>query len=620
MSTTLQSVLPAPKYIAASQSHVDDDDEGDYDQSEAGPSTSSSSSALVSTSSPSSIPPYGSRSTWRPRTQADFANGGAYPECHIAQYPLDMGRTRMAATSNKLAMRVDGEGNKRYDAIIKQGLRPGQTVQTEYKDLVPLSQRTDVRDKDRASGFERPSQEQVMSNTERTRLALEAITKSRTKPVVPTSNNKPGQQQDAQFIRYTPGQQGVGNGTQRIIKMTEAQRDPLEPPRHRFKKTAPAPPSPPPPVLRSPPRKVTAQEQKDWMIPPAISNWKNNKGYTIPLDKRLAADGRGIKDVAINDNFAQFAEALNLADRHAREEVRQRSIMQQKLAAKEKAAKEEHLRTLAQRAREERAGMSATPSVVGRDDDAESRLDDSDAPVRRAASGGGGAGMSAMLAGYGSDSDSGSEASAASDDDDDEGARERDRIREERRRERERELRMSNMGNEQRAKQMLREQNRDISEKVALGLAKPSASKESMTDSRLFNQGESLAAGLGDEDSYNLYDKPLFSGSSAAAAIYRRPAGRGGADDIYADEGALEEELGRNDRFGLGQSKFKGAEDDVGSGAAAGGRSGPVQFEKDTSDPFAINQFLEEAKRGIKRSSANDADDARKKHRDQDDS
>ncbi len=155
-----------------------------------------------------------------------------------------------------------------------------------------------------------------------------------------------------------------------------------------------------------------------------------------------------------------------------------------------------------------------------------------------------------------------------------------------------------------------------------MGLAKPTASKDSMTDSRLFNQ-ESLSAGYGDEDSYNLYDKPLFSGSSAAAAIYRRPAGRGGADDIYgggADDGAIEEELKNNDRFGLGQSKFKGAEDaDGGSAAGAAGgataRSGPVQFEKDETDPFAINQFLDDAKRGVKRSGL-ESRDARKKQRD----
>ena len=47
----------------------------------------------------------------------------------------------------------------------------------------------------------------------------------------------------------------------------------------------------------------------------------------------------------VNDsNFAKFPEALFVADRHAREEVRQRSLMQQKLAQKEKELKEENLR------------------------------------------------------------------------------------------------------------------------------------------------------------------------------------------------------------------------------------------------------------------------------------
>jgi SNW domain-containing protein 1 len=30
-------------------------------------------------------PPYGSRKGWVPRKAADFADGGAYPECHVAQ-------------------------------------------------------------------------------------------------------------------------------------------------------------------------------------------------------------------------------------------------------------------------------------------------------------------------------------------------------------------------------------------------------------------------------------------------------------------------------------------------------------------------------------------------------
>src|ERR1700712_6055981 len=89
----------------------------------------------------------------------------------------------------------------------------------------------------------------------------------------------------------------------RIMKIVERQQDPLEPPRFKHKKIPRGPPSPPPPVLRSPPRKATAAEQKEWAIPPCISNWKNNKGFTIPLDKRLAADGRGLQDVS---NFYGF--------------------------------------------------------------------------------------------------------------------------------------------------------------------------------------------------------------------------------------------------------------------------------------------------------------------------
>ena len=45
--------------------------------------------------------------------------------------------------------------------------------------------------------------------------------------------------------------------------------------------------------------------------------WPSNcwQGYTIPLDKRLAADGRGLQGVRINENFAKLAEALYIADR-----------------------------------------------------------------------------------------------------------------------------------------------------------------------------------------------------------------------------------------------------------------------------------------------------------------
>ena len=71
--------------------------------------------------------------------------------------------------------------------------------------------------------------------------------------------------------------------------------------------------------MHSPPQAVSAKEQQDWKIPPCISNWKNAKGYTIPLDKRLAADGRGLQETAINDNFAKMTEALYVAEQNARQ-------------------------------------------------------------------------------------------------------------------------------------------------------------------------------------------------------------------------------------------------------------------------------------------------------------
>ena len=258
-----------------------------------------------------------------------------------------------------------------------------------------------------------------------------------------------------------------------------------------------------------------------------MSNWKNPKGYTVPLDKRLAADGRGLQDVSINDKFAQFAEALFTADRHAREEVRLRAQMQQKLAEKEKAQKEEHLRALAQKAREERAAASSSR----RDSRAGSR-----SPSR-------------------SVSRSPSPYSASEDED---AARDRERMRRERRQEAERQLRQSRMGTERRIQMMAREQNRDISEKVALGLAKPTQASESMYDSRLFNQTSGMDSGFNED---NPYDKPLFAAQDAINSIYR-PRAQADDDDGEGAEGEMSK-IQKQNRFEvLGRAKegFRGAD------------------------------------------------------------
>lgn len=39
-------------------------------------------------------PPYGHRKNWVPRSLQDYGDGGAFPEVHIAQYPLNMGKKK----------------------------------------------------------------------------------------------------------------------------------------------------------------------------------------------------------------------------------------------------------------------------------------------------------------------------------------------------------------------------------------------------------------------------------------------------------------------------------------------------------------------------------------------
>ena len=80
-----------------------------------------------------------------------------------------------------------------------------------------------------------------------------------------------------------------------------------------------------------------------------------------------------------------------------------------------------------------------------------------------------------------------------------------------------------------------RDNERDVSERIALGQAQPT-SREAMFDQRLFNQTAGLGSGFGDDEDYNLYDKPLFT-DRAAASIYKniKNVDHGEADD-YRDE------------------------------------------------------------------------------------
>ena len=72
------------------------------------------------------------------------STGGAFPEIHVAQYPLDMGRPDKGAGGSgtggggqTLALTVNAEGDINYDAVLTQSRNSQKWLQTTHKALVP---------------------------------------------------------------------------------------------------------------------------------------------------------------------------------------------------------------------------------------------------------------------------------------------------------------------------------------------------------------------------------------------------------------------------------------------------------------------------------------------------
>ncbi|XP_057546163.1 SNW/SKI-interacting protein A [Amaranthus tricolor] len=516
------------------------------------------------------IPPYLKRQGFVPRRPEDFGDGGAFPEIHVAQYPLGMGRKDSKPSSKILPVTVDSRGNVAFDAIVKQNENASKIVYSHHRDLVPkILKGEEELDEE----LDDEVQKEIEETTEATKEALEKIVNVRLSAAQP--KNVPKQSSDSKFIKYKPSQQAAAfnsGAKERIIRMVEMPVDPLEPPKFKHKRVPRASGSPPVPVMHSPPRPVTVKDQQDWKIPPCISNWKNPKGYTIPLDKRLAADGRGLQDVQINDNFAKLSEALYVAEQKAREAVAMRSKVQKEMAMKEKEKKEQELRALAAKARSERTGIAApvaAPAPSARNMDIDDTRSD-----------------------YGS---RGEREMTRETKEEREARLEREKIREERKRERERERRLeakdAAMGKKSK---ITRDRDRDVSEKVALGMASVGAGRgEVMYDQRLFNQEKGMDSGFATDDQYNVYDKGLFTAQATLSTLYQPK--KDVDSDMYGGADEQLDKIKNTDRFKPDRG-FTGTTD------KSGPRERPVEFEQvaEEVDPFGLDQFLTEVKKGKK--------------------
>lgn len=160
-------------------------------------------------------------------------------------------------------------------------------------------------------------------------------------------------QDDTTVVNYTANnivddnQQERGRTTQ--IQIKNYQQDPMLPPKHKLRKNRNTEPSPPPPILKNTkPAKVSKEEQDKWKIPSVISNWKNNQGFTISLDKRmLAATSNETPEVNL-DRLADLSSALESADKQAREDIKARNEMRRQAVEKEQREKELKLQELAE--------------------------------------------------------------------------------------------------------------------------------------------------------------------------------------------------------------------------------------------------------------------------------
>jgi SNW domain-containing protein 1 len=188
-------------------------------------------------------PPYLQRAGWRPRAPEDFGDGGAFPEIPVAQYPW--GKNNAASKSNALVVQVDAEGKVDYSTIARQGHSSDRIIHASFKDLIPLRQRAEAGDLD----LSRPSQEEVAATAERTKNALAALVSGAVAAQKPKNVNVGGRREPT-FVKYTPSAQMGDNSKkqERIMKIVERQRDPMEPPKFKHKKIPRGPPTPPPPV------------------------------------------------------------------------------------------------------------------------------------------------------------------------------------------------------------------------------------------------------------------------------------------------------------------------------------------------------------------------------------
>jgi len=298
------------------------------------------------------------------------------------------------------------------------------------------------------------------------------------------------------------------------------------------------------PVLQSPPTPLSLEEQKKWKIPPCVNMSNNPKGLVIPLDIRLANDGRNLREYKANKNFAKFADILALTEKNVRKEIEDRNKIAQSIQIAAAMKKEQELKEAAKQARMERNSLNNyTNSNKSYNNNSNMiySLDTSDILSNKKEE-------KNFLK---------NKRERSINEEEIKEIKERNELREIRKKEIEYERRIEIM-------KKYEKEGRDVNDKVLLG-QNNIINNNNVIDSRLYEVEGGIENPFDYEEDCEVYDKPLFNGKNKISNIYKNFNSSGGENSkklmgkILSQKG----KLFTNDIEVLNSRK-----------------EGPVQFEK----------------------------------------
>ena len=361
--------------------------------------------------------------------------------------------------------------------------------------------------------LQKPSEESTLQNIYNTKKALEKLSNHRIKTYQSFKTNNlnvdsnKNNQLCYKYINYQfdSNNNNNSNKNSHLIKLVALPVDPLSNLKYKHHKIPLSNTNEKNfvPVLHSAPAPLSLEEQKKWKIPPCVNMSNNPKGLVIPLDIRLANDGRNLREYKANKNFAKFADILAMTEKNVRKEIEERNKIAQSIQIAAAMKKEKELKEAAKQARMERKSYTNKNSTNNNSSMVYS-LDTSDILNNKEEEG------NYLL----------KNKRERSKDKEEKERKERNELREIRKRDIEYERRLELI-------KQYEKEGRDINDKILLG-QNNMINNNNVIDSRLYE----LEGGIENPFDYNedcqVYDKPLFNGKNKLSNIYKNFNSLGG--------------------------------------------------------------------------------------------